>query len=699
MPAGTQVASLFGVLSLDDSSFNKGMDSADGRLGSTSTKLQNFAGGVTGIIGDVGKAAAVGATAIVGATTAIGVGMFEMAKDAAPIEGIRKAFEGMAEASGESADAMLKSLADSAKGTIKNTDLMMSYNKATQLVSSDFANQLPEAMQYLTKVAAATGQDISFMLDSLVTGVGRASPMILDNLGIQVNLAEATDEYAKSIGKTSDQLTKSEVQMAISNKALELLKKNTAAMPDITDNAATKWAQFETKLANFKDDVGVKLLPFFERVIDLFMKLADAVLPYVMPLVEQVAGGFTTLVGVMWNMDTILSRGGIPLAISAIVNAFLQMFGLVGREDMSPIATSIGDFIGKPLQMIGDLIQNVVLPALQRFGNWFMQEALPAIVGFVTGTVIPAIQRFIGILQSIWSMVAPVLTAVVDWFINTGLPLAVGFIRDTMIPYVQKLIDGIMVIWEKVQPGLQSLFDWFVTTGLPLITSFIQDIAMPIINEIIRIIGDIWTTVAPALGDLAAWFLEEALPSVLDFITNTALPVIQSIIDILTSIWTVVQPYLSSFKDGVVGVFNDIKKIIEPVIGFINDVISKFNDLKNLVTGGVGALGGAAENAATAAGMVTSGQVSAGDFWTALGNAVSAEFRAGGGPVAGGMPYIVGEQGPELFTPSTSGHISTAGETAAMMGDTYNININANSYEGGAAAGRGFMDAIKARGG
>ncbi|MCA9108549.1 MAG: hypothetical protein KDA52_01265 [Planctomycetaceae bacterium] len=37
--------------------------------------------------------------------------------------------------------------------------------------------------------------------------------------------------------------------------------------------------------------------------------------------------------------------------------------------------------------------------------------------------------------------------------------------------------------------------------------------------------------------------------------------------------------------------------------------------------------------------------------------------RAIGGPVASGQPYIVGERGPELFVPSTSGSIRTAAET------------------------------------
>ena len=36
-------------------------------------------------------------------------------------------------------------------------------------------------------------------------------------------------------------------------------------------------------------------------------------------------------------------------------------------------------------------------------------------------------------------------------------------------------------------------------------------------------------------------------------------------------------------------------------------------------------------------------------------------FRAKGGPVSAGSPYMVGERGPELFVPNQSGHIRANG--------------------------------------
>jgi phage-related minor tail protein len=47
--------------------------------------------------------------------------------------------------------------------------------------------------------------------------------------------------------------------------------------------------------------------------------------------------------------------------------------------------------------------------------------------------------------------------------------------------------------------------------------------------------------------------------------------------------------------------------------------------------------------------------------------------RANGGPVMGGSSYLVGERGPELFTPGTSGNITPNG---AMGGNTITVNVN-----------------------
>lgn len=60
---------------------------------------------------------------------------------------------------------------------------------------------------------------------------------------------------------------------------------------------------------------------------------------------------------------------------------------------------------------------------------------------------------------------------------------------------------------------------------------------------------------------------------------------------------------------------------------------------------------------------------SGGGFWNSVAGWIGSFFGGGmasGGDVFGGRPYLVGEQGPEMFVPRTAGSILTAGETAGI---------------------------------
>jgi len=65
--------------------------------------------------------------------------------------------------------------------------------------------------------------------------------------------------------------------------------------------------------------------------------------------------------------------------------------------------------------------------------------------------------------------------------------------------------------------------------------------------------------------------------------------------------------------------------------------------------------------------------ISAGGYTPELNAMRFRGARAAGGPVAPGGSYLVGERGPELFTPSSSGNITPNG---AMGGNTITVNVN-----------------------
>ena len=59
---------------------------------------------------------------------------------------------------------------------------------------------------------------------------------------------------------------------------------------------------------------------------------------------------------------------------------------------------------------------------------------------------------------------------------------------------------------------------------------------------------------------------------------------------------------------------------------------------------------------------------------TASGHGLYIPHRASGGPVMAGKSYLVGERGPELFTPGTSGGITS--NSALSSGTTINVTVN-----------------------
>ena len=85
--------------------------------------------------------------------------------------------------------------------------------------------------------------------------------------------------------------------------------------------------------------------------------------------------------------------------------------------------------------------------------------------------------------------------------------------------------------------------------------------------------------------------------------------------------------------------------------------------LKALGAVGGGGGGGFSGNAAGFGGSFDAGIPSIGNTTSFAG----AFGRAGGGPAAGGMPYLVGERGPELFMPSSNGGVMSNNDLRSAM--------------------------------
>jgi hypothetical protein len=341
------------------------LDKLDRDLDDARGKVKGVLGKVARGVGknflNIGKLAAGGLAAATGAAVGLGAALAKLAIDAAPVEGLSQAFYGLAESAGYGADEMLDALKRGSAGMVSQRDLMLSFNKAAQLVSTDFAVQLPDAMQYLSKVSAATGQNMNYLIDSLAVGVGRISPMILDNLGIQVSLADATGRAAEMFGMEADALDKAQVQAGMMNVVLEKLAANTAAMPDATETAAAGLARFSANMQDLRDTAGLLFGPVLKGGINVLSDLASSLLS----AIEEGGALRPVLIDIVAIISSLIDVAG------QLGPRFEEAFGVIGHG-----WTILKDLAFRALEWGGVIIvylaigmvraaETVLVPALQ----------------------------------------------------------------------------------------------------------------------------------------------------------------------------------------------------------------------------------------------------------------------------------------------------------------------------------------------
>ena len=361
-------------------------------------KASKEIGAVEGMLGKLGTAAKVA----VAASVAIGAGLAKMAIDAAPLEGIKRAFDGLTESIEGGSEKMLKALQKGSKGMIDNRQLMLNFNLASQLVNREFAERLPEALEYLTKVSAATGQSMDYLMNSLILGVGRLSPRIIDNLAVQISATEAYELYAASIGKAADELTRTEQQTAIMNLTMQKLKENTASFPDITNNASTKLSQFGATIENVRDGIGMGLLPVLKVFMDNLNTFVSSVAPGIVRAAQDIGSGLAiiltgqfhegmfggrvheddyeflapfarlreVLVALQAAVDVNLMHGmdGITAVIDAFATIFADPFSF-NMQIFADIKFAWDTYLKPVLDGIGQAWNNNIAPALSGLGQ------------------------------------------------------------------------------------------------------------------------------------------------------------------------------------------------------------------------------------------------------------------------------------------------------------------------------------------
>jgi hypothetical protein len=224
--------------------------------------LDDAAGKASGGLGAMGKA--LGVAGIVAFGAKIAQVTSEIAQLGAQSLALKSSFD-QVQGGAANATAILESLRSASRGMISDYDLMLSANKAALLGVADTAEEMSGLLQIAATRGRAMGISSTQAFNDIVTGLGRMSPLILDNLGITVDLEATTAKYAATLGKSAAALTDAERKQALVNAVMEssasLMEGANASAQNL---AGSGFAQLNTAWGNFKTAIGESLAPYFD---------------------------------------------------------------------------------------------------------------------------------------------------------------------------------------------------------------------------------------------------------------------------------------------------------------------------------------------------------------------------------------------------------------------------------------------------
>lgn len=502
----------------------------------------------------------------------------------------------------------------------------------------------------------------------------------------------------------SDAITHMEGSMAAAASAQEVAEARTntfqGAMDALKGSVETLMIEAMTPLMNdVITPLVQQLTPIVNSIADWAAnnpELAGGILA--VSIAAFALGGALTILGpVLSALATLL--GAVSLPAIAVVAGFVALLHFGGQ--LQTVLDAIGvawERIQGGLGKIGEGIQTLIAggdsgAALEKIGSGLSE------IGNALGDL--GLTTFDALLTSIENL--------------TGLDL----------PGAQEILDGIGaalkpfidfftgVVWPPIASGLESL-GAAIMSFLNNVTGADYSGFDEILGALATALGAIIAALAGALGagleGLSAFIdgFGQALRNLISALSAAATGDGATAIDLLVAglvdlVEAILSVPIASF-DALVGWFNDLLGTNIPTIGeavdtlrvafeqlintistawanvqagilnFANNVIAALQPVRDFVNGMVESV----RSFLASIGLLPAvGEVPAGG-----GGGAVVGWRASGGPVTAGMPYVVGERGAEMFVPSSSGRIVPHTAMPGGGGVTvYLTSYGSNPYE------------------
>ena len=176
----------------------------------------------------------------------------------------------------------LEKFRQATNGTVSDIDLMIQANNAMLLGIVENEDQFADLIDSAQRLAKAVGQDALFGIESLTTGIGRQSKLMLDNLGIVLDTNLAYEKFAEENGKSVKALDENERKQAFVQAALESTRLKVAQLGKETIDTNDSIAQLDVAMENlqlafgeFMEGPGVSFINFLTKSVSGLQNMSE----------------------------------------------------------------------------------------------------------------------------------------------------------------------------------------------------------------------------------------------------------------------------------------------------------------------------------------------------------------------------------------------------------------------------------------
>lgn len=301
MPLGTNVGSVFFDIKANQSAFKKEIKDAAGQAQSVFSSA----------MGKVGKAIGIAFSAA--AVVSFGKKCVEVASETQSAwVGLSSILNGQKKSFGEANRFIQDYISD---GLVPLNNAVTAYKN---LAARGYNTEQIEKTMTALKDAAAFGRQASYSYGDAIStateGLKNENSILVDNAGVTKNVAKMWDDYAKSIGTTSNALTQQQKIEAEVNGILQETKWQTGDAAKYATTFAGRVAKLSATFTSLKTEIGNVIIPILNLFIPAIQTALDALLKF-LGLLK------TAMASIGLEMPDVTSLGGVTAGAAEAAEA------------------------------------------------------------------------------------------------------------------------------------------------------------------------------------------------------------------------------------------------------------------------------------------------------------------------------------------------------------------------------------------